>query len=146
MDFALTLSAALMGDFIWLPEQTGCYRILESGITRTNNQNELAELYSGASVFVNPTYQDNYPTTNLEAISCGTPVITYNTGGSPESLNKRTGIIVPKGSINKVAKCINESINMKKRIFLDCDCGFNKENCFNEYIYLYKELIKDEDN
>ena len=35
MDFALTLSAALMGDFIWLPEQTGGYRILESGITRT---------------------------------------------------------------------------------------------------------------
>jgi len=39
MDFALTLSAALMGDFIWLPEQTGCYRILESGITRTGHRN-----------------------------------------------------------------------------------------------------------
>ena len=38
MDFALTLSAALMGDFIWLPEQTGCYRILESSITRTGHR------------------------------------------------------------------------------------------------------------
>ena len=38
MDFALTMSAALMGDFIWLPEQTGCYRILESGITRTGHR------------------------------------------------------------------------------------------------------------
>ena len=38
MDFNTTMSAALMGDFIWLPEQTGCYRILESGITRTGHR------------------------------------------------------------------------------------------------------------
>lgn len=55
------------------------------GIEKTNNVKELVELYSAAKVFVNPTLEDNYPTTNLEAIACGTPVITYNTGGSPES-------------------------------------------------------------
>lgn len=55
------------------------------GIERTNKPQELAMLYSAAEVFVNPTLEDNYPTTNLEAIACGTPVITYNTGGSPES-------------------------------------------------------------
>ena len=47
-DFALTLSAALMGDFIWLPEQTGCYRILENGITRTRQRqgaNWLQDIY-----------------------------------------------------------------------------------------------------
>ena len=41
MDFALTLSAALMGDFIWLPEQTACYRLLESGMVRSNLQKGL---------------------------------------------------------------------------------------------------------
>ena len=41
MDFALTLSAALMGDFIWLPEQTACYRSLESGMVRSNLQKGL---------------------------------------------------------------------------------------------------------
>lgn len=61
-----------------LPESMIC-------ISRTNNVFELAQWYSMADVFVNPTYEDNYPTTNLEAISCGTPVITYDTGGSPES-------------------------------------------------------------
>ncbi len=55
------------------------------GIRRTDNTAELAEWYSAAEVFINPTYEDNYPTTNLEAIACGTPVITYDTGGSPES-------------------------------------------------------------
>lgn len=55
------------------------------GIKQTNNIKELVEWYSAAEFFLNPTYEDNYPTTNLESIACGTPVITYNTGGSPES-------------------------------------------------------------
>ena len=70
-----------------------------------NNINELVRIYSTADVFVNPTYEDNYPTVNLEAIACGTPVITYNTGGSPECVGKN-GIVVKKGSIQDMAKSI----------------------------------------
>ncbi len=55
------------------------------GIHHTSNVQELVEWYSAADVYVNPTLEDNYPTTNLEAISCGTPCITFQTGGSPES-------------------------------------------------------------
>lgn len=55
------------------------------GIQRTENVQELVAWYSAAEVLVNPTYEDNYPTTNLEAIACGTPVISYDTGGSGES-------------------------------------------------------------
>lgn len=55
-------------------------------ITRTNNVRELAEIYTAADVFFNPTYEDTYPTVNLEAQACGTPVITYRTGGSVESV------------------------------------------------------------
>lgn len=62
---------------------TGCMII---AIPRTSNTKELAEIYTAADFFVNPTYEDNYPTVNLEAIACGTKVITYNTGGSPETL------------------------------------------------------------
>lgn len=54
-------------------------------LPRTASPQELAEIYSAADVFVNPTHQDNYPTVNLEARACGTPVVTYNVGGSPES-------------------------------------------------------------
>ena len=55
------------------------------GITRTENVQELVKWYSAAEVLFNPTLEDNYPTVNLEAIACGTPVITFDTGGSPES-------------------------------------------------------------
>ena len=73
------------------------------GIERTQDQKELAQLYSALIYYVNPTYEDNYPTTNLESMACGTPVVTYRTGGSPESINKDTGIVVKQGDINGLA-------------------------------------------
>lgn len=81
------------------------------GIQRTANQKELAEIYTAADVFVNPTHQDNYPTVNLEARACGTPVITYNVGGSPESAGYK--YIVPDGDIHAL---VNELQKIK-------DCG-----------------------
>ncbi|WP_420741148.1 glycosyltransferase [Limosilactobacillus fermentum] len=68
------------------------------GITRTNSVEELRELYGIADVFFNPTYEDNYPTVNLEARACGTRVVTYRTGGSPESVPKED--VVEVGDIN----------------------------------------------
>ena len=65
------------------------------GITRTNSTKELAQIYTAADVFLNLTYEDNYPTVNLEAQACGTPVITYDTGGSVESVPREN--IVKKG-------------------------------------------------
>ena len=71
------------------------------GISRTDSVQELAELYNLADIFINPTYEDNYPTTNLEAIACGTPVLTYYTGGSPESA-LLYGYAVEKGNVDKL--------------------------------------------
>lgn len=56
------------------------------GIERTNSASHLAEIYTVADVFVNLTYEDTYPTVNLEAQACGTPCLTYRTGGSVESV------------------------------------------------------------
>lgn len=73
-------------------------RLLPPGILsirRTQNQQELAEIYSSADVFVNPTREDNFPTVNLEALACGTPVITFATGGSPEALDESCGMVIP---------------------------------------------------
>ena len=66
-------------------------------IPRTDSPRELAEIYTTADVFVNPTYEDNYPTVNLEAAACGAPVITYRTGGSVESVPEDR--IVEKGDL-----------------------------------------------
>ena len=75
------------------------------GVKRTNGQKELAEIYTAADVFVNLTYEDTYPTVNLEARACGTPVITYKTGGSPESAGE-DAIVVGVGDIEDVARQI----------------------------------------
>ena len=69
------------------------------GILRTENQTQLSEIYTAADVFVNPTYEDNYPTVNLEAQSCGTPVISYDTGGCAETLYTPFSQTVPCGNI-----------------------------------------------
>lgn len=73
-------------------------------IERTNNVTELAGIYTTADVFLNLTYEDNYPTVNLEAQACGTACITYNTGGSPESVSKEN--VVNQGDLKKVIERI----------------------------------------
>ncbi len=65
-------------------------------IDRTSDRKELCGWYTAADVFVNPTLADNFPTVNLEALACGTPVITFATGGSPESVGK-CGLVVGQG-------------------------------------------------
>ena len=55
-------------------------------LPKTDTQKELAEAYTAADVFFNPTVEDNYPTVNLEAEACGTPVVTYDTGGCAETV------------------------------------------------------------
>lgn len=88
------------------------------GLIRTNNVEELVDIYNSADVFVNPTYADNYPTTNLEAIVCGTPVITYDTGGSHESA------FLNENSLNYIIKSnLEENVEQIKKII--------QENNFN---------------
>ena len=72
-------------------------------ISRTNSPKELAEIYTAADYFVNLTYEDNYPTVNLEAEACGTPVISYDTGGCRETLKREDSLLVPKGDLQGVA-------------------------------------------
>lgn len=77
------------------------------GITRTNSAKELAEIYTAADLFVNPTYEENYPTVNLEARACGTKIISYDTGGCRETIN-RSDILIPKGDIKALVLNILE--------------------------------------
>ncbi len=78
---------------------------LPKGITaikKTNDPRELAQIYTAADLFVNPTYEDNYPTVNLEAQACGTPVITYNTGGCMETLSNEKSMAIDVGNIEEL--------------------------------------------
>ena len=115
------------------------------GIKRTENVRQLAELYSAATAFVNPTWQDNYPTVNLEAIACGTPVVTYRTGGSVEAVTEDTGYVVEQGDVAGLLKAVREIKNKgKEQYTAKCRAyalaNFRKEERYADYLKLYEDL------
>jgi glycosyltransferase involved in cell wall biosynthesis len=112
------------------------------GIPRTNSAGELAEIYSAADVFVNPTSEDNFPTTNLESLACGTPVITFDTGGSVESISPGCGIVVKKEESETLLDRIRETLSQDRGIQrANCTARarslYDKSGKNNEYIKLY---------
>lgn len=114
-----------------------------TAIERTNSIHELTKLYCQADIFLNPTYEDTFPTTNIEALACGTPVLTYRTGGSPESLTSECGIVVEKGDLNAVVEHLNR---LRYQNFSSQSCikqasHFNKYDKFQEYVDLYHQIL-----
>lgn len=94
------------------------------GIERTANIQELAEIYTASDLFLNLSYCENYPTVNIEAMACGTAVLTYDTGGSPEIVKEYNGIITKQGNIDEVVQRIRqqktkgfEKLRINKEIF-----------------------------
>lgn len=115
-------------------------------ISRTQNQIELAEIYTAADLFVNPTREENYPTVNMESIACGTPVLTFDTGGSSEMLSGACGISLPRNDINGLEKEIRRI--EAERPFKELECLKQAENFdmtvrFKEYVQLYKRVAKE---
>lgn len=112
-------------------------------IHRTANREELAKIYTAASVFVNPTREDTYPTVNMEAIACGTPVVTYKTGGSPEMIGPCCGSVVEKGDIASLEKeiiRICEETPFSSEQCAEYAVNFDKKRRFEEYLELYRSI------
>lgn len=130
------------------------------GKGRTNSVDELAAYYTAADVFINPTLEDNFPTTNIEALACGTPVITFNTGGSVESvldgesivseneiIYSSVGAVVPKNDIQVMLAAVRE-ITARGKAWYSGACREKAEECYDmnkqytEYINLYNSILK----
>ena len=116
-------------------------------VHRTQNQKELAELYTRADVFVIPTREENFPTVNLESMACGTPVVTFQTGGSPEMLNSKTGVIVPVNDIEALKQaiidvCVNQKCDNSKYI-VEYAKKYDMNDKFIEYMDLYTRILGD---
>ena len=126
-------------------EQKASFLTNVAFVPRTENAAALAALYSEALALVNPTWQDNYPTVNLEAIACGTPVVTYRTGGSVESVTEQAGFVVEHGDVEGLAACIREIRTLGKEHYSET-CReyarqhFDKKERFEDYIRLYESL------
>ena len=117
------------------------------GIRRTENVSDLCGLYSWADVFLNLTLEDNMPTTNLEALACGTPVITYRTGGSIEAIDEFTGYIANQGDIESVCELVESVCSREKDVFkrvcrqrvID---NFSSSVQYEEYYMMYNQLLR----
>ena len=115
-------------------------------IHRTQNQTELAEVYTAADLFVNPTREENYPTVNMEALACGTPVLTFRTGGSPEILDETCGAVVDCDDVDAMEReiiriCAEQPYS--EEACLKRAAGFDHEKRFEEYIHLYESCVNE---
>ena len=110
-------------------------------IHRTQNQKELAEIYSSADLFVNPTREDNYPTVNMECLACGTPVLTFRTGGSPEIVDGTCGCVVDCDNVDAMEKEI-QRICVEHPYSRSACCkraiSFDMNEKFQKYLSLYE--------
>lgn len=110
-------------------------------VKRTDSVAELVDFYNKSEFLINPTYEDTFPTVNMEAIACGLPVITYASGGSPESVTESSGIVVQVGDLKALAdSIINGRFNSKK-------CAeqarlFDKETKYNEYLNTFEKSVQ----
>ncbi len=107
------------------------------GIERTNSIGELAELYTAADVFVNPTHEEVFGLVNIEARACGTPVVTYRTGGSVEAVDEAYCRIVEKGDVEGLHKAL---LSVSKCDGINAD-EFDKNKKYLEYISLYEGIF-----
>lgn len=116
-------------------------------IHRTNSQKDLVEIYSAADVFANPTREDNFPTVNIEALACGTPVVTFQTGGSPEIIDETCGLVIPRDNVGQMisaCKWICEKKPFPSESCRERASLFSKDISYGRYIELYKELTNEQ--
>lgn len=112
-------------------------------IHKTMNQTELAEIYTAADLFVNPTREENYPTVNMEALACGTPVLTFHTGGSPEIIDDTCGSVVVCNDMDAFEREIRRICT--EHSFTEVAClkkakSFSVKDRYEEYVELYEQI------
>lgn len=117
-----------------------------AGIPRTQNADELRRLYAAADIYFNPTREDSLNIANIEALACGTPVITYNTGGAGEIIAPGTGYVIAQGDLQAAVRHIATITVKGKETYADL-CrkraadAFDRHQRYEEYYSLYQEIL-----
>ena len=114
------------------------------GIENTSNVEQLVDIYNQAHLFLNLTYDDNFPTTNLESLACGTSVLTYRTGGSPESITDATGYVVEQGDIEHVRDIVLAHTKNETTIKACVAHAqqFDRDTIYGQYLELYRQMLE----
>lgn len=116
------------------------------GIPQTDDVNELAAIYSGASVFLNLSREETLGMTTIESMSCGTPVVVYDSTAVSEPVSPSTGIIVAPGDVEGAANAIKSILEKgKKHYSFSCrthiEENYNKDDRYKDYIKLFDRLF-----
>ena len=113
------------------------------GLLRTANQTELAQWYSAADVFVNPTYEETFGLTTVEAQACGTPVVVYRTDGCPETVAPGNGRLVQQGDMQALEDAVRDITNGSCRADPQRAAQFDKDAVYQDYLELYENVLPD---
>lgn len=113
-------------------------------IKRTQNLQELIEIYSAADIYINTSVEETMGMTTVEALACGTPVIVYNVTAVPESVDKTCGVVIEKGDYESLKSTI---LSFRNYEFKQEDCRlqaakYNKKDMHHAYLKLYEGLVK----
>lgn len=114
---------------------------------KINSSSEMAECYSMADVYVLPSREDNLPNVMLEAFSCGTPIIGFNTGGIAEhTFENVTGILADEMTAQSLANAIAKFYDTRKnysglviRTYVEGNFCCRKQA--DSYIALYEKVV-----
>lgn len=109
-------------------------------IHNTVDQQELAKIYTAADLFVNPTREEMFGLVNAEALACGTPVVTFRTGGCPEVIGKECGCVVDKNDIDALEREILRICTQRpyeEEACIKRATQFDARQKYEEYVRLY---------
>lgn len=114
---------------------------------KIDNQILLSEYYSMADLFIICSKKENFPTTCIEALSCGTPVVGFDEGGTKETAPGGHGFFVEYGNVNELVEAIklifSDVITLENK---EANAKFGEENysrkkMAEDYLELYEELL-----
>ena len=107
---------------------------------------ELAPLYSGARVFVYMSLYEGFGLPPLEAMQCGTPVITSNTSSLPEVVGD-AGVMLDPNGLDGLCQALQDMVDNDE--FHDCfaehalkqAARFSWERCVDDTIAAYRKAL-----
>ncbi len=110
------------------------------GIEKTDSKEELAEIYSCANVFMNPSEEESFSLVTVEALACGTPVIALDNSAVKEMINGENGIVLHNPEIRDYVQAISEceSRNISEDIICRSVQRYNIDNMTNAILEVYK--------